>query len=600
MASCLTRRLFAAAAALCFFLWGTPEAVAADERCQSCHRQGEYVEAFRSCAHGSLSCTACHVSQGDLETHIAGRDRRGPTDCGRCHRDVALRYRRDVHYLKFNLLCRDCHYDIHTAPPRKKDPKETLTDRCTACHAAEDYALSGHGRALREGKGDAASCADCHGLHNIPLYEGLSGRDAARAAYTRRCQACHGDARLARRHDFSTGTVAAYAETYHGKALNLGYPRRGAGCADCHDGHNILPPGDPASALGPERLLKACRRCHDNARFAILSYRPHPDPDGGKGDAYIRAGRRAVGAVGTGVLAFFWLHGLIFWYRSVKEGLYGKARAAALLPPPPGGGEAWVRRFGPLAISLHLALMGSFFALALTGFPLRYAEAAWAKAVMDAWGGAYRAALVHRAAAVVLVIAGVVALTRLFLLRRRLGGPSPLPGRGDLDDLTAVSRWFVRGGDPPAFGRWTYWEKGDILVAAGGLLFLGITGLVLWSPGTTSLLMPGHLMNVAAFCHSDGAFYVSLYFLTVHLFHAHGLPFGFPLGTAVFTGRHPLGVLRAYRGREYERLRAEGLLPGLTVGPAGFKTRAAAVLLSLLGIHLGLVILALLIWSSLF
>ncbi len=59
------------------------------------------------------------------------------------------------------------------------------------------------------------------------------------------------------------------------------------------------------------------------------------------------------------------------------------------------------RRFKPLDIVLHFTMMVTFIALVLTGLPLKFSHAPWAKGLMAFWGGAEMAGLVHRIAAAI-------------------------------------------------------------------------------------------------------------------------------------------------------------------------------------------------------
>jgi hypothetical protein len=51
---------------------------------------------------------------------------------------------------------------------------------------------------------------------------------------------------------------------------------------------------------------------------------------------------------------------------------------------------------------MHILLIVSFFMLVMTGFPIKYHDAPWAKILVGLWGGAAMAGYLHRAAALVL------------------------------------------------------------------------------------------------------------------------------------------------------------------------------------------------------
>ena len=68
-----------------------------------------------------------------------------------------------------------------------------------------------------------------------------------------------------------------------------------------------------------------------------------------------------------------------------------------------GEGLRQIQRFSVKERIMHVLLILSFFTLVLTGFPLKYSEAAWAKIAVKLWGGAHMAGLFHRGAALLLI-----------------------------------------------------------------------------------------------------------------------------------------------------------------------------------------------------
>ena len=52
-------------------------------------------------------------------------------------------------------------------------------------------------------------------------------------------------------------------------------------------------------------------------------------------------------------------------------------------------------------------------------------------------------------------------------------------------------RWFVGLGPKPTFERWAYWEKFDFWGAAGDIVIIGFTGLILWFPNFFCRFLPG-------------------------------------------------------------------------------------------------------------
>ena len=607
---------------LACFLFAPPRlSLAATDRakgpvrhCQSCHDETVYRQDFPASAHGKNTCVSCHGDIGDLRSHMTGKSKPAPVNCASCHRDIASRFKRDVHYLRLNFQCQDCHQDIHALRKYEGDFKKAVVENCCQCHDYQDYVLLGHSGSLLKGNADAASCADCHGLHNTPYYDPSSERDvtAARENYTRRCRACHGDAKMAKRNRFSTKAVTSFDNTYHGKVFNLGYPQRVAGCADCHRGHNILPRGHLMSAMNPERMKEACGRCHKGFRNRFLSFVAHPDPQDAKRHPVLHRTGVFMSILLGGTFAFFWLHTLLWWWRTYRDKCAEtKAGFVERRLLPEYREEKQIQRFSLQERVMHVLLIFSFFTLVMTGFPLKYYDSPWAKIMINIWGGAYRAGFFHRAAALVLCALFLytlwLSLRFLFPQGRaegwlgRLFGPDSLfPNLKDLRDIIGMFKWFLGGKEMPRFDRWTYWEKFNFLAVFWGMTAIGGSGFVLWFPEIASYLMPGWMINVAAVVHSEEAFRAAIYIFTVHFFNNHLVPHKFPLEPNVFTGRYRLEAMINERPLEYERLVAEGRLESLKREGPGIWLQMFSSTVGLASLILGLILTVLIFWAALF
>lgn len=117
-------------------------------------------------------------------------------------------------------------------------------DNCSPCHGKEtaDLAQSVHA---------SLSCTSCHS--DIKSYPHASGSHPDKKKEVATCSQCH------------TGPVTlSYAESFHGKAVNLG-SQKAAGCVDCHGHHDILSPDNPSSRVAKNNVPTTCAVCHHNA-----------------------------------------------------------------------------------------------------------------------------------------------------------------------------------------------------------------------------------------------------------------------------------------------------------------------------------------------
>ena len=211
-------------------------------------------------------------------------------------------------------------------------------------------------------------------------------------------------------------------------------------------------------------------------------------------------------------------------------------------------------RFNVFHRFIHLVMMVTFIGLALTGLPLKFSDTFWAQALIVLWGGVRGAGFFHRWFAGITF--GYFSLHLLWVLyyvlflKGNLFGPdSMLPSKKDFKDLFQHIAYFLGKGEPPQFGRFTYWEKFDYWAVFWGIAFIGSSGLVLWFPEFFSRFLPGIFFNIAYTIHSDEALLATGFIFIVHLYNAHFRAHVFPIDKSIFTGkieateimeRHPL------------------------------------------------------------
>ena len=580
--------------------------------CRGCHDDELYRSRFAGSVHGNNSCTSCHADIRDLSAHMTGRVKPLPVDCGACHQQIAGEFRSSFHYLYEDFRCADCHRPIHALAKADQNFKLAVIKQCTECHANDEYVASGHAESVLKGHQESAVCSDCHGLHDTKAYHTIheSYPGEAREYYTRKCEGCHADPKRMAPFGLRTDVVKRYAETYHGKVEGIGYPTRVAGCADCHTSHNILPAADTRSSINPAHLIANCGRCHRGFNPRFVAYKAHPDYHDRKNYPALFWTFVFMSGLLIGTFLFFWVHTLLWWRKSYWE----KDRRERLgndLPCIPAGDEGLVpvQRFSLQERVIHVLLILSFMTLVLTGFPLKYHTAPWAQILIGLWGGIVKAGLFHRLAAGLLTVLFLYVfwLSLRFLfpkgqgtkgwLGRLLGPDSLCPNLKDLKDIAAMFRWFFNKGEMPQFDRWTYWEKFDFLAVFWGMTAIGGSGLLLWIPEWSSWVVPGWILNVATLVHSEEALLAALFIFTVHFFNTHFIPTKFPMDPIIFTGRYRLEEMKQQKPLQYERLKAEGKIPGLKRKHPGLFLKIVSGIFGLASLLLGLGLTVLILWA---
>jgi len=545
--------------------------IASPETCLECHEDVVPAEEFADSVHGAIGCVACHIELVDLDAHMEGELMPEPVKCVRCHKNETKEHYSSVHKLN-EISCAMCHSEIHSQQAWNDD-KRIATAKCAECHddSHEAFHDSIHGQALRDGNMDSAACLDCHGLHAINAIGAEGGHDAA-AFHTDVCQKCHADHELMEKNDVYPIAVDTYLESYHGKNYRLGYPEKVAGCTDCHTAHYVLPHDDPNSSLNPENLIATCAECHDNSSAQFVKFYSHGKMTDRENYPILFYTYISMTTLLVGTFAVFWIHTLLWMFRGFVENREKKLAMIAGKHHVIPDGHKIYRRFTKVHIILHILVITSFLLLSLTGIPLKFAGQDWSRVMMDFYGGAANAALLHRVGAGITFIyfASALFMSAKFLFYKlqypaeffqRLFGPESLcPNLRDIQDVTAMVRWFLFLGPKPSFERWTYWEKFDFIAVFWGMFAIGGSGLMLWFPEFFGAFLPGWVFNVATIIHSDEALLATGFIFTVHFFNTHGRPEKFPMDFVIFNGELPKEEFMEERADQWKRYEEEGIL----------------------------------------
>jgi cytochrome b subunit of formate dehydrogenase len=535
-----------------------------------------------SSAHADLTCVDCHqdITAIPHGAHVQ------PVDCGRCHYVEPLpspetkRQKHGLHqrireqHVKGAPSCAECHGAHDVKPARAADSRvnrRNLPATCGACHRAiaRDYLQSIHGAALMRGNPDVPSCADCHPEHPRDIgRHGLAG--VARAGVVATCIACHEDPGLQRRYALPAGRLASYLGSYHGAATELGSSHT-ANCASCHGAHLILPSSDPRSTINRANLARTCGHCHPGAgvNFAIgtIHLQPSPQRD------------RAVFWVKVAYLLF--IAGLMLSFLSYI-GLDLIARVGRRFGPAarhaPGEQEPQFERLTLVQRIQHWVLIASFVTLIITGFPVLFPLSPISRGVVMALGGVGARAIVHRAAALVLI--ALVAFHVLYVLFSRRGYwefRQLLPGPRDARDIAhMLGFYFGFASTRPAFDRYNYIEKFEYLAVGWGSVAMISSGALLWSPSFTLAVFPKWVMDIALVIHSWEAILAFLAIIIWHMYNVHFNPSVFPMSRIWLTGKIGLHELKENHPLEHERIVARpgrptaafsGKPPGSAEGP---------------------------------
>ena len=166
--------------------------------CLACHNKTGIAEKLAQTVHAKNSCTTCHADRQQIPHLAAGKNLKAQvaTACEACHTTAGKGFQASVHLQK-GLDCTSCHGSGHqvvkAGSPQSPVGRANLTATCTSCHqgkVAESYEESFHGKAVALGSSKAATCASCHGDHEILAQANAASR-VNKANIPATCSSCH-------------------------------------------------------------------------------------------------------------------------------------------------------------------------------------------------------------------------------------------------------------------------------------------------------------------------------------------------------------------------------------------------------------------------
>lgn len=180
--------------------------------CGSCHASPEVMAGFgklklvvddakfKNSVHGKvgIDCSSCHT-----DAKVPGKEGIAPhkvplskVNCGICHQDVVDTLSKSIHG-EIGVSCSDCHGEVHSMLSSKEPGSATnplkQPKTCGNCHAKEfeTFAENFHFKRLLIGNEKSASCAECHGAHDI-IAKGNPGSLMNEGSRYKMCIKCHG------------------------------------------------------------------------------------------------------------------------------------------------------------------------------------------------------------------------------------------------------------------------------------------------------------------------------------------------------------------------------------------------------------------------
>ncbi len=200
--------------------------------------------------------------------------------CMECHSEPDALFKNDVH-LQRGFGCIDCHGGDRTQDDqeqamsrargfRGKIRRSAVPELCARCHSdaslihkfrpqqrvdqLTQFRTSVHGKRLAAGDEKAATCIDCHSVHDIrQVRDALSPVHPLRLPET--CARCHADAKHMASYKIPVNQFEGYRKSVHWEALAKRGDLSAPSCASCHGNHGATPPQVASVAA-------VCGTCH--------------------------------------------------------------------------------------------------------------------------------------------------------------------------------------------------------------------------------------------------------------------------------------------------------------------------------------------------
>jgi formate dehydrogenase gamma subunit len=184
----------------------------------------------------------------------------------------------------------------------------------------------------------------------------------------------------------------------------------------------------------------------------------------------------------------------------------------------------------------HWLLLTSFIALVLSGFALQYPDS-WLALMLG--GSEYLRRIIHRIAAVIMLIVGVYHVAYLFLSKEgRLWLKDMLVRAKDFKDVIGNFGYYLGTSKvKPKIARFGYAEKAEYWAVVWGTLIMGLTGLMIWFKLGFFRFLPRWFIDIALAIHFYEAVLATLAIIVWHFYHV------------IFTGTSTSWLTRRCRSR---------------------------------------------------
>jgi|WetSurSiteA1Bulk_404760.scaffolds.fasta_scaffold113311_2 formate dehydrogenase subunit gamma len=214
-----------------------------------------------------------------------------------------------------------------------------------------------------------------------------------------------------------------------------------------------------------------------------------------------------------------------------------------------------IQRFTASERTIHVLLFASLIILSITGLTLKYHESWPAQWIIRLEGGVLFGGKIHRLAAIVLIGTFLYHILTIMFTRRGIGFFRDMMfQRKDFSDGMDLVRYNLGlRTQKPLFDRFTCIEKFQYWAVGIAIVFLGLSGFILWFETPFMIILPKWMMDLNRVIHSFEATVVFLILVVWHLYNVHLNPRVFPMNRVWLTGTVSKEDMKNDHPLEYQR-----------------------------------------------
>lgn len=566
--------------------------------CGNCHKEqsqnyltSNHAAAFNNGDKSAPNCITCHKSPitkiafGDNKVEMKKAQEKLCLSCHLDNDEVRQRttpsagfihaYDKSVHGYALNVKnngeaagcinCHSAHEIIKGTDSRSTVYRLNIPNTCGKCHSEikDEYVESIHGKLVMQGNGDAPSCTNCHGEHNILNVKDPNAPVAFQNVSSQVCSPCHESMKLSEKYGLSADRYKTFSQSYHGLALSGGSASV-ANCGSCHGVHNIKPSSDPTSMVNKNNLVKTCGKCHPGANETFTQGNIHVTLE--KADEPILYWISTTYIILIiSILGGMFLHNAIDLFRKSR---IRKLKQLGQIREEKHGHSLYLRMTVNERIQ-HATMAISFMILVITGFMLRYPNTWWVSHIRDLSSHAveYRS-WIHRIAAIIMILVSLYHIYYIsFTQRGRELVKDLFPKLKDFTDAIGVAKFNLGlSKDKPKLDRFSYVEKAEYWALVWGTIVMSLTGLLMWIYIDYIGVFSKLDWDIARTIHYYEAWLAFLAIVVWHFYFVIFNPDIYPMSLAWFKGtiteeemaeEHPLELERIKKKQAEERMKSE-------------------------------------------